>query len=182
MTKSKAVLTILPLFLCALIVSAGLAQQAPKLGLINSQDVLEKSIEGKKVIARLQDQDKKNQMSMAKTDEDIRTMETKLSTQRLTLSEEALVQLSSDLDKKKKDRTRFAEDATRDIQELQVRLYQKLQSELLPIIEAIGKEKGYDIIFDLGKSGAVYFNPAVDITAEVIKRYDASKAAPAPVK
>jgi hypothetical protein len=33
------------------------------------------------------------------------------------------------------------------------------------------------MIFDLAKSGAVYFNPVVDITEEVIKKYDASKAA-----
>ncbi len=178
MTKSKAVYTILPLFLTVLFVSAGLAQQGVKIGVINSQDVLEKSVEGKKVIARLQETDKKNQTLMAKTDDEIRALETKLSTQRLTLSEEALVQLSSDLDKKKKDRTRFAEDATRDIQELQQRLYLKLQSELLVIIEGIGKEKGYDLILDLGKSGAVFFNPAIDITTEVIKRYDASKATP----
>lgn len=178
MTKSKAVYTILPLFLTVLFVSAGLAQQGAKIGVINSQDVLEKSGEGKKVIARLQEADKKNQTLMAKTDDEIRALETKLSTQRLTLSEEALVQLSSDLDKKKKDRTRFAEDATRDIQELQQRLYLKLQSELLVIIGGIGKEKGYDLILDLGKSGAVFFNPAIDITTEVIKRYDASKATP----
>ncbi len=178
MTRPKAIFMILPMFLMLVVVSAGLAQQAAKIGVINSQDVLEKSVEGKKVIARLQEQDKKNQTNMAKTDDEIRNLETKLSTQRLTLSEEALLQLSSDLDKKKKDRTRFAEDATRDIQELQLRLYQKLQSELLPIIESIGKDKGYDVIFDLGKSGAVYFNPAVDITNDVIKRYDASKATP----
>ena len=40
----------------------------------------------------------------------------------------------------------------------------------------MGKENGLDIIFDLGKSGAIYFSPTVDITAEVITRYDASKA------
>ena len=150
-----------------------------KVGVINSQEVLEKSVEGKKVISRLQERDRKNQTELAKLDEDIRGLETRLSTQRLTLSEEALIQLSSDLDKKKKDRTRYAEDAMRDIQELQVRLYTKLQNELLPIIEAVGKEKGYDMILDLGKSGAVYFNPGIDITGDVIKRYDASKGTPA---
>jgi Skp family chaperone for outer membrane proteins len=32
------------------------------------------------------------------------------------------------------------------------------------------------MVFDLARSGAVYWNPANDVTAEVIKRYDASKA------
>jgi Skp family chaperone for outer membrane proteins len=164
--------------LTAFVVNTAFAQTA-KIGVINSQDVLEKSVEGKKVISRLQERDRKNQADIAKMDEDIRQIETRLSTQRLTLSEEAALQLNSDLDKKRKERARYAEDAVRDIQELQFRLYSKLQSELLPIIEQLGKERGFDIILDLAKSGAVYFNPAADITPEVIKRYDASKAAPA---
>ncbi|MBN2200022.1 MAG: OmpH family outer membrane protein [Candidatus Aminicenantes bacterium] len=159
-------------------VNSAIAQQNFKIGVINSQEVLEKSAEGKKVIGRLQERDRKSQADVAKLDEDIRQLETRLSTQRLTLSEEVALQISSDLDRKRKERQRYAEDAVRDIQELQIRLYTKLQSELMPIIEQMGKEKGLDLILDLAKSGAVYFSPSIDITAEVIKRYDASKAAP----
>jgi len=62
------------------------------------------------------------------------------------------------------------------MQELSNRLFMKLQSELMPIVQAVGKEKGLDIIFDVQKSGAVYWAPAVDVTEDIIKRYDASKA------
>jgi Skp family chaperone for outer membrane proteins len=89
--------------------------------------------------------------------------------------------LNSDLEKKRKDRQRFAEDSLRDIQELQGRLFLKVQNELIAIIEQIGKERGYELIFDLAKSGAVYFNPAIDVTDDVVKRYDSAKAA-APTK
>jgi Skp family chaperone for outer membrane proteins len=85
--------------------------------------------------------------------------------------------MNADMNKKQTDRKRIAEDASRDFQDLQVKLFNKVQSELIPIIDALGKEKGIDVILDLAKSGAVYFNPAIDVTEEVIKRYDASKAA-----
>lgn len=160
----------------AVAVSLGLTQEGPKIGVINSAEVLEKSVEGKKVIARLQERDKTNQATLTKLDDEIRQLETKLSTQRLTLSDEALFQLNTDLEKKRTERTRTAEDAYRDWQQLQMKLYNRVQSELIPIIEQLGKEKGLDIIFDLAKSGAVYFSPTIDLTAEVIKRYDASKA------
>lgn len=178
MTKRTLILA-LAAVLTAALVNTAFAQQNAKIGVINSQDVLEKSTEGKKVIATLQQRDRKSQSDVAKLDEDIRQLETRLSTQRLTLSEEAALQLNSDLERKRKERQRYAEDAVRDIQEMQFRLYSKLQNELLPIIEQMGKERGFDIILDLTKSGAVYFSPSIDITAEVIKRYDASKAAPA---
>jgi outer membrane protein len=147
-----------------------------KIGVLNSQDVLEKSGEGKKVIARLQEKDKQNQATIAKLDDDIRTLQTKLNTQRITLTEDAIINMTSDLEKKNTDRKRLAEDAYSGMQELTQRLFKKVQDELIPIVEALGKERGLDIIFDLAKSGAVYFNPTTDITAEVIKRYDASKA------
>jgi outer membrane protein len=178
----KKIMPILALaaFLATVLAGTGLAQTS-KIAVINSQDVLEKSVEGKKILARLEERNKKNQTDIARLDEEIRQLQNRLSTQRLTLSDEAALQLNSDLDKKKKERDRYAEDAVRDIQELQFRLYSKLQSELLPLIEQLGKEKGLEIILDLGKSGAVFFSPTIDITAEVIKRYDASKAsAPAP--
>jgi Skp family chaperone for outer membrane proteins len=62
------------------------------------------------------------------------------------------------------------------MQEFTGRLFQRVQTELLPIIEQVGKEKSLDIILDLARSGAIYFNPTIDLTQEVITKYDASKA------
>lgn len=177
---SRRTVSILILAVCALsFVPAGFAQQAGKYGVINSQMVLERSAEGKRVIAQLQDKDKKGQADLTRLDNEIKALETKLSTQRLTLTEEAALQINSDLERKRTDQKRLSEDAVREIQELQYRLFNKVQGELIPIIEGLGKEKGMDIIFDLTKSGAVYVNPVIDLTEEVIRRYDASKAAPA---
>lgn len=176
--KKRPVQALLFLCLFAAALTLGSAQQSPKIGVINSQEVLEKSAEGKRVIARLQEKDKSNQAALSKFDEEIRQLETRINTQRLTLSEEALYNMTADLQRKQTERKRVAEDATRDFQDMQMKLFNKVQSELIPIIEAMGKEKGIDLVFDLARSGAVYFNPAIDLTEDVIQRYDASKAAP----
>jgi Skp family chaperone for outer membrane proteins len=170
--STKKVLLIL--FMVSVLVSAGFAQQ--NVGVVNSREILDKSIEGKKIMNRLQQKEKEYKTKLAAMDEDIRKLNTKLSTQRLTLTDEAMVQLSSDLDKKKTDQKRFAEDAQREMQSLMNRLFQRLQIEVVPIIEAVGKEKNLVAIFDLEKSGMIYFNSAIDITNEVIQKYDASKA------
>ncbi len=165
----------LVLFIGALL-SVGFAQQG-RVGVVNSQEVLEKSTEGKRAIAQLEEKRKSNQDRLSKLDEEIRKLETKLNTQRLTLTNEAMIQLSSDIEKKRTERKRLAEDSLRELQDLQLRLFNRVQGELIPIIEQIGKEKDLDIILDLTNSGAIYFNPVVDLTTEVIRRYDASKAA-----
>ncbi len=175
MLRSTAKFMVMALMI-AVLASSGLAQQEVKIGVVNSQEVLEKSVEGKRVLAQLQDKDKRNQAELSRRDEEIQELQTRLNTQRLTLTQEALRNLTTDLERKQTERRRFYEDAGREMNETAERLFQKVQNELLPIIEQVGKEKGLDMIFDLAKSGAIYFSPTVDFTQEVISRYDASKA------
>ena len=169
---SKKILLVL--FVAGL-VSLGYAQQPMKFGAVNSQEVLEKSQEGKRVTAQLEAKNKTLQEDLARMDDRIRDLETRLNTQRLTLSQEALTNLMADLDKLRTDRTRFVEDSRRELNDLQVRLFNKLQTELRPIITEVGKEKNLDMIFDVGGSGIIYFNPAVDLTQDIIVKYDGSK-------
>ncbi|MGB6865521.1 MAG: OmpH family outer membrane protein [Candidatus Aminicenantaceae bacterium] len=173
--RSTSKVVFIPLVL-AVLVTLGYSQQAIKIGVVNSQDVLERSAEGKRVMAQIQDKDKQNQDRLGTLDDEIRNLETRINTQRLTLTNEAMLQLSSDLEKKRTERKRFGEDSLREMQEFTGRLFQRVQTELLPIIEQVGKDKSLDVIFDLARSGAIYFNPTIDLTQEVITRYDASKA------
>lgn len=175
MRRSTGKIILLALFVAA-IVSQGFAQQENKVGVVDSMRVLEKSAEGKRMVAQLEEINRGTQQKIAKMDEDIRQLETRLNTQRLTLTDEALMNLTSDIERKRTDRTRFAEDSSRTFVETRNRLFARLQNEVRPIIEQLGKEKNLEIIFDLNSSGAIYYNPSIDLTAEVIVRYDASKA------
>lgn len=159
---------------------SGFAQQALKVAVVNSQLAFSNSLEGKKAGVQFQERDQRVKADLQRMDDAIRTLETKLNTQRLTLTQEALIQLQSDIERKTTERKRSEEDATRDLQQLQFNLVQKIRTEMISIIEALAKERGYDLVLDLGTSGTVYFNPTIDITDEVIKRYDAAKATAAP--
>jgi len=173
MKKAMMTIGLLVLFLGVL---AGSSFAQMKIAIVNSNDVLEKSAEGKRTLARLQDADKQNQAKISKLDDEIRQLQTKLNTQRITMTDEAVLANQADLERKQTQRKRDAEDAYAQMNELSTRLFKKLQDELIPIVEQIGKERGLDIIFDRDRSGAVYYSPAIDLTAEVIKRYDQSKA------
>ena len=176
MWRSSSKIPLLAL-LFTFLVFAGFAQESGKIGIVNSNEVIQKSNEGKAVMAQLQEKDKSNSTRISTMDEKIRELETKLNTQRLTLTQESILQLTSELERKRTERKRFAEDSLRELQELRFRLFTKVQDEVIPIIEGLGKERNLDIIFDLANSGAVYVNTTIDLTEEVIKRYDASKAA-----
>jgi Skp family chaperone for outer membrane proteins len=175
--------TIAPLVILFILVVAGVsyAQQASKIAIINSQKAFEISVEGKKVLGQMQDRENKIKSDIQKLDDSIRLLENKLSTGRLTMTNEALLGIQADVDKKTTERKRYEEDAARDAQQFSANLVQKIRSEMVTIIDNLAKERGLELVLDV-QSGVVTFSPTIDITDEVIRRYDQSKAAIPPVK
>jgi outer membrane protein len=158
------------------------AQQSAQIAVINGRRAFEGSAEGKKAIAQFQQRESKIRADIQKLDDSILALQSRLNTGQLTMTKEALAATQLDLQKKTTERKRYEEDATRDYREFQQKLTDRIKAEMVTIIQALRKEKGYEIILDLASSGVVDFEPALDITDEVIRRYDASKGAAPPVK
>lgn len=176
--------TIAPLVILFVLVIAGAsyAQQVTKIAIINSQKAFETSLEGKRALSQMQDKDSKIKADIQKLDDGIRLLENKLSTGRLTMTAEALQGISTDIEKKTTERKRYEEDAAREGQQFSNNLIQKIRGEMVTVIEALVKERGFELVLDLATSGVVTFNPTIDITDEVVRRYDQTKAAVPPVK
>jgi outer membrane protein len=182
MRKAMALTPLISLIVLAFTAVSFAQQPAPKIAVINSQTAFETSVEGKKALAQLQEMDTKVKADLQKMDDAIRALQSRLSTGRLTMTQEAFIAASADLEKKQTERKRYEEDKARESQQFGNNLVGRIRTEMVSVIQALRKEKGYDIVLDLGTSGLVDFDPALDITVEVVRRYDASKAATPPVK
>jgi hypothetical protein len=67
------------------------------------------------------------------------------------------------------------------VQQLQQDLQNGFQARLLPVIQQVVAERGYSILFSQADAGIVWADPSLDVTADVIKRFDAAAPAqPAP--
>jgi hypothetical protein len=70
------------------------------------------------------------------------------------------------------------------VQQLQQDLQNAFQAKLLPIIQQVVAERKITILFSQADAGIVFADPTLDLTADVIKRFDsaapAATAAPAP--
>ena len=181
MNRFRTLAPLVILFVLA-VVGATYAQQVSKVAIINSQKAFETCAEGKKALAQMQDRDTKIKNDIQKLDDAIRLLENKLSTGRLTMTNEALAGIQSDIEKKSTERKRYEEDATRDGQAFANNLINKIRGEMVVVIENLAKERGLDLVLDAMSSGVVTASPAIDITDEVVRRYDQSKVATPPVK
>jgi Skp family chaperone for outer membrane proteins len=180
----KKAIIIVPLTVSLALAFSGIsyAQQAAKIVVVNSARAFEQSANGKKAIAQLQQRDAKIKADIQNKDDAIRTLESRLNTGRLTMTQDALLAMQADIGKKTTERKRYEEDGARDFTQFRDNLVAQIRSEMVTVIIALRKEKGYDLVLDLASSGVVDFDPALDVTDEVIRRYDASKAGATPVK
>ncbi len=141
-----------------------------KIGIINPQAVLQNSVKGKEVIERLRSLNMSKQKKYEAMQKDIDTLEKEILSP--ALNQDSRDKKTSDLQNKRIDIKRFAEDAQKESIAMQQKEFESLQRELMPIIEKIAKADGYSMVLDLNTAGVTFFEPAIDITDKVIKAYD----------
>jgi len=74
---------------------------------------------------------------------------------------------------------RLEQDVQQELGQRQNELTANITEMVATIIETMGEEGGYTMIFNSLQSGLVYINPTIDITDEIVRRVDeASPAEP----
>jgi len=66
------------------------------------------------------------------------------------------------------------------VQELQNELQAEFQQKLGPVIQQVAQEKKLEILFSALDAGIVWADAGLDLTTEVIRRFDAANPAAAP--
>jgi outer membrane protein len=161
----------------ALLAIATFAFAEMKIGIINPQLVLQNSIKGKEVVEKLRSLNMSKQKKYEAMQKEIETLEKEILSP--ALNPETRDKKSMDLQNKRTDIKRFAEDAQKESMAMQQKEFESLQRELMPIIEKIAKANGYSLVLDLNTAGVTFFEPAIDVTDQVIKAYDAQVASAA---
>ena len=141
------------------------------------------SVEGKAATAKIQELTKKKQDDLADKNKALQAAQQKLAQSGSVLNDSARGQLEKDIDRMQRE-IQFAQQTSQaEVQELTQDLQTDFQRRLIPIIQQVGQEKGVHMIFSLGDSGIIWPHPGLDLSQEVIKRFDAQKGtAAAPPK
>ena len=95
------------------------------------------------------------------------------------LSPTAAAQLQRDIERQQIDIQRFTEDAQQEVTTMQTQLQEEFQLRLSPVIQEVATERGLQLLFSVTDSGLVWADQSLDVTADVIQRFDALGAAPA---
>ena len=85
-------------------------------------------------------------------------------------------QLQREMEDRMLQLERLQQDVQQELGQRQNELTSGITQMVGQIIETMGVEEGYTLIFNALQSGLVYIDPATDITEEIIRRIDAMSA------
>jgi outer membrane protein len=146
--------------------------EGAKVAFINIQAIASQSSEGKASSAKVKGlQDKKLSELNAKNKQ-LEAAQAKVN--QTVLSDEARAAAQKDVDRLNVEIQRFQQDADAELQELQQQLQMEFQKKLIPIVQQLVTEKGLQILLSQADAGIIWADAGVDLTAEVIKRFDAA--------
>lgn len=152
------------------------AQSSIKIAVIDVNRIMTDSQRGKAVLAGIEKMQAERSAQLKAMNEELTEMQKRFQEGRLSLAEDKLAELQGQIEEKDRLFKRAREDAERDIQKRRADEIEKVESAVFPIINTLGKEGGYTLIFNKFQSGLVYAEDTVDITNEVIKRLDSTAA------
>lgn len=146
--------------------------EAPlKIGYVDLQKAARESKAGKDAFATLKKDFDQKQTIIEKRQTEIQKLQAELNQQGLLLTEESKKDKEEAYVKKLKDLKRYIDDSNQDLQKKEKELTQKIFLELVKIIDKIGKDSQYTMIFER-QEGLLYASQGIDLTEEVMKRYD----------
>lgn len=145
--------------------------EGAKVGLINVQAIASNSVEGKAATAKLDEFRKRKNAELTEKNKQAQAIQQKLQQGGNVLNEQARAQAEKDLQKLQRELQNLQEDANTELQDMTQKLQMEFQERLGPVIEQVATEKGLHVV--LGVESVVWGYSGVDITAEVIKRFDA---------
>jgi outer membrane protein len=151
-----------------------------KYAFVNIQRVAAESQQGKALSSRVQALNNQKLTELNDKNKALQTSQQKLDSGASVLSDVARAQLEKDIDKQQTEIQRFTDDAQKDVQDLQNQLQGEFQQKLGPVVDQLAREKNLEILFSALDAGIIWANPGLDLTSEVIRRFDAAAPAAAP--
>jgi outer membrane protein len=148
--------------------------EGAKMAFIDIQRIASESKEGQTSTQKVQALEQKKLNDLNEKNKQLTAAQQKAQSGSL-LSDEARAQLQKEIDRLNLEIQRSQQDAQAEVDELRNALQRDFQRKLMPIIEMLAKEKALQFLFS-ADAGIVWADRALDLTSEIIKRFDAAVA------
>jgi Skp family chaperone for outer membrane proteins len=144
------------------------------IAVVDFQQALNDVQEGKLASARLDGMFAEKQGAVKRLEGQLQGLVDEYEKQKLILSADTRMAKEQAIMELQRTYQMTAMQAEQEMQAAYASSMEGLITKLRIMAEAMGKEKSYDIVIEVTEGGIVYWGGAADITAELIKRYNAA--------
>ncbi|MBC8439770.1 MAG: OmpH family outer membrane protein [Deltaproteobacteria bacterium] len=168
----KKIIVILSVFIFLGIIPKAFCADVAKIGVFNFQKILTDSSAGKMIQKEINAKGNELQKKLQTEKDLLDEMNKAIEREALVLSPEKQNEKQREFRIKVNDFKKMQEDFAKEFKELEVKFINKIQKEVFEITNEIGKEEGYLLILERKVAGVVYHPAQLDITDQIIKKYN----------
>lgn len=152
--------------------SAAAATQ--KIAVINLQQAITGTSEGKQASQQLQTQFAPRRNELASISKQIQDLQQRMQAGQTTLSDEAKADLQRQGNELQRRGQREQQDLQDDMNDASQEAINKIGSKMLTVLDKYAKEHGYSVVIDTSAQNTpvLYASTGVNITEEIVKLYD----------
>ncbi|MBA2661198.1 MAG: OmpH family outer membrane protein [Bradymonadaceae bacterium] len=148
---------------------------AQKFGYVDLQKALNEIEEGKKIKAQLEKDFKGKQAQLDAKQQQVVKLKEQFESQAMMLSEDARRQKGAEFQQHMYELQQLYVSLQGELAQKEGEATKKIFEKMRKIIEGIGKEQSYTMIFERTESSVLYARDGMDLTAELVKRYNTNK-------
>jgi outer membrane protein len=172
---SKKIIAIVAAVFFLSLAPLGIAQQQVKstnlkIGFVDIQKALNTCETGKAAAAKLNKALEDAKRKYEAQGQALQKEQEGLERQSSVLDEQVFKDKVRDFQGRAREWDRFRKDVETDIRQQHNEIVDKISKELIAVTEQVGKENGFTLVVE--RSLVPYIDPTLDITNEVIKRYN----------
>ncbi len=151
-----------------------LAADHLKVAMMDQQQVIERSVAGKRALEELKSYSTTRQKIIDSDDQELKDLEKGM--QDASLSEDARKEKQEHFRTKLEAYQRRIQDFNREVQEKQRGMVAEYAQKIQAAAAAVAQKEGYTAVLDKGSESTVkiviYSHPSVDLTEQIIKEFD----------
>ena len=148
------------------------SEDGVKIGLVDLQKVVAMSSYGKAALAEVKQKGESLTADFKKKEKEVQDLKEKIEREALVMSAEKREEQERDFRIKIGDLQTLEKKFKKELSELNLKLIGRIQTEVLGLVEEIGKKEGYLLILEQREAGVMYAPTAMDISDQVTRLYN----------
>ncbi len=159
------------------------AEPAPtKIGIVNIQDAIFASNEGKKEVDALQQKFNPKQAELKNLNDEVENLKKQFQAQGDKLNDEQRASRAKEIEAKQKTLQRNYEDAQAEFQQAEQEVLNRIGGKMLTVLEKYAKANGFAVVLDVSnpQTPVLWASQGTVITKELVDAYNAENPAAAP--